>query len=134
MMRESCHLGRARRTAIIASCQRNAEYTGCLHRIFAVSFVEVTATEEQQRFGMFRFHLEKLSHHRCKTFIIVCHYLFSPYIISFNLHSFYLQYSSLNHSRYIGSTKTKASFCFSIISLFWSVFLFLTIVFGLPRL
>ena len=134
MMRESCHLGRARRTAIVASCQRNAEYTGCLHRIFAVSFVEVTATEEQQRFGMFRFHLEKLSHHRCKTFIIVCHYLFSPYIISLNLHSFYLQYSSLNHSRYIGSTKTKASFCFSIISLFWSVFLFLTIVFGLPRL
>ena len=25
-----------------------------------------------------RFHLEKLSHHRCKTFIIVCHYFFSP--------------------------------------------------------
>ena len=40
------HLGRTRRTAIVASGQRNAEYTGCLHRIFAVSFVEVTTTEE----------------------------------------------------------------------------------------
>ena len=30
MMRESCHLGRARRTAIVASGQRNAEYTGYL--------------------------------------------------------------------------------------------------------
>ena len=75
MMRESRHLDAARSTAVVSSGQGNAENTGSLHRIFAVSFVEVATAEKQQSFGMLGFHLEELSHHRRKTFVIVCHYL-----------------------------------------------------------
>ena len=75
MMRESRHLDAARSTTIVSSGQGDAENTGSLHRIFAVSFVEVATTEKQQSLGMLGFHLEELSHHRRKTFVIVCHYL-----------------------------------------------------------
>ena len=75
MMRESRHLDAARSTAVVSSGQGDAENTGSLHRIFAVSFVEVATTEKQQSLGMLGFHLEELSHHRRKTFVIVCHYL-----------------------------------------------------------
>ena len=75
MMRESRHLDAARSSAVVSSGQGDTENMGSLHRIFAVSFVEVATTEKQQCLGMLGLHLEELSHHRRKTFVIVCHYL-----------------------------------------------------------
>ncbi len=93
MMRESCHLCPASRTTIVTASQRDAEHFGSLYRIFAISFVEVTTTEKQQCFGVLGFHLEELSHHRRKTFIIVCHS--------------YLSFSMLGKQKYKILTKGK---------------------------
>ena len=82
VMRESCHLRTTSRTAIVSAGQRDAEHFGSLYRIFAISFVEVATTEKQQCFGVLGFHLEELSHHRRKTFIIVCHCLIILYLLS----------------------------------------------------
>ena len=86
MMRESSHLCSTSRTTVVTSGQGDAKYSGSLYRIFAVSFVEVATAEKQQCLGMLCFHLEELSHHRCKPFIVVCHYLIlfiSLYFVSY---------------------------------------------------
>ena len=79
-MRETSHLSTTCRTAIITTSQGNTEHLGSLYSILAISFIEVTTSEKQQCLGMFRFHLKKLPHHRRKTFIIVCHLLFIPFV------------------------------------------------------
>ena len=82
MMRESSHLCSTSRTTVVTSGQGDAKYSGSLYRIFAVSFVEVATAEKQQCLGMLCFHLEELSHHRCKPFIVVCHYLSFYFLFS----------------------------------------------------
>ena len=73
MMRKACHLSTTCRPTIVTSCQRDAKHPGSLYSILAISFVEVATSKEQQGFGMLGFHLEELSHHGRKTFIVVCH-------------------------------------------------------------
>ena len=76
MMRETSHLCSTCRTAIVTTCQRDAENPGSLYRILAICFIEVATSEEQQCLGMLCLHLEKLPHHGRQTFIVVCHCLF----------------------------------------------------------
>ena len=75
MMGEARHLNRILHR-IIASGERNAQNSGGNSSIFAISFIEIATTKQQQSLGMLCFHREKLLHHGRQALIICCH---NPY-------------------------------------------------------
>ena len=56
MVRESRQLD-ATVNAALPTGQGNAEYLGSLHRILAENLIEISDTEQQNRIGVFPFHL-----------------------------------------------------------------------------
>src|SRR5574344_225202 len=73
MVRESRHFGRTFITSVIAPCERNTQYLCRRNSIFAVCFIEIAATKQQQRVRMFRLQREKLLHHRCQSLVVISH-------------------------------------------------------------
>ena len=70
---ETRHLDIVTRTITFA-CERNAEYGGCLHSIFAVGFVEVAHSEQQNSISISRLNGEILLHQwGLFGFLLLCH-------------------------------------------------------------
>ena len=70
-MRKSRHLCRRRALAVVAARERYAKHLGGGHGIAEICFIEVAATKQQYRIGVFGLQIAELPHHRREFFF--CH-------------------------------------------------------------
>ena len=74
VMWKSCHLNNRSLAAVVTLCKGYASYVGSSNCVFAICFVKVAASEQQDCIGILVLQIHKLLHHRSHYHIFSCHY------------------------------------------------------------
>ena len=74
-MGKSGHLVALHTGTIVTFGERDAQYLSGCHRVVAVGFVEVAASEQHQGVGMLGLQVEKLLHHRSQLLGVFSHFV-----------------------------------------------------------
>ena len=88
MMRKAGHLVALHACAVVALGQRDAQNACSNHRIFAVSLIEVTTSEQKYCVGMLLLQIEELLHHGRQLPVFLCHF-FLYYFYSLQRYNFF---------------------------------------------